>query len=98
MTITADIGPLPHRVGSILQRLIAVGVLNDNPGGAPFLTTFQEWICLPTIDGEGEERGQQDFRITIECLGDQAIKEYGDGPNIVAGRNHYDEPQAAAGT
>ena len=57
MAITAEVRPVPHRIGSILQRLIEVGILNDHPGGAPFLTTFQEWICLPTIDGEGEEIG-----------------------------------------
>lgn len=97
MAITAEVRPVPHRIGSILQRLIEVGILNDHPGGAPFLTTFQEWICLPTIDGEGEEIGQQDFRITIECLGDRAITEYGDGPNVVTGKNYYNEQQAAAG-
>lgn len=48
MEITANVGTLPYGVGAILQQLIEVGVLEQHPSGVPFLTTYQEWITLPT--------------------------------------------------
>lgn len=99
MEITANVGTLPYGVGAILQQLIEVGVLDQHPSGAPFLTTYQEWITLPTVDAEGDDLGEQDFRITIECLDNlpyesperRPIREYGDGPNIAGGTNRYTE-------
>ena len=99
MEITANIETLPYGVGAILQRLIEVGVLHQHPSGAPFLTTYQEWITLPTVDAEGDDLGEQDFRITIECLDNlpydaperRPIRDYGAGPNIAGGVNRYAE-------
>lgn len=105
MEITANIGTLPYGVGAILQQLPATLDQSGRAGATPFRRPLsdhlpgQEWITLPTVDAEGDDRGEQDFRITIECLDNlpyesperRPIREYGAGPNIAGGTNRYTE-------
>ncbi len=98
MTTRAEVQPLPGRVGDILTELMERSVMERHPSGAPFLTTYQDWITLPTVDGDGDDLGEQDFRITIECLGNRPIREYSEGPQISGGTNHYTEPATADDT